>query len=65
MTNGFPHFSAFGLVAQCNFVHCHKIAAERRTRQSLLSSYMARTDHLDIARHFGERLVRRGSGGTS
>lgn len=21
MTNGFPHFSAFGLVAQCNFVH--------------------------------------------
>ncbi len=20
-TNGFPHFSAFGLVAQCNFVH--------------------------------------------
>jgi hypothetical protein len=33
MINGFPHFSAFDLVAQCNFVHWHKIAAERQTRQ--------------------------------
>jgi hypothetical protein len=29
MTNGFPHCSALGLVAQCNCVHWHKAASVR------------------------------------
>jgi hypothetical protein len=32
MASGLSHFFAFGLAAQCNFVHRHKLAAKRRTR---------------------------------